>query len=117
MVKDVKALRARAMAAAFNDGHDVHQYGPSPLTWHPEAEKAIRAAIERALDVVLTEKTHPPMWGLWLNDPSGKYGPDKPFFEHGWSAEEAYVSALATYAVDGVTIDESRDPFILNPAK
>lgn len=58
--------------------------------------------------------TIPKMWGLWLHDPSGKYGPHKAFFEHGNTAEEAYASAIARYNVENVTIDTTQEPFVLN---
>lgn len=54
----------------------------------------------------------PPMWGLWLIDPSGKYGAHKPFMEHGESAEAALKSALARYRVQGATGDPTRKPFM-----
>jgi len=59
----------------------------------------------------------PPMWGLWLNDPSGKYGPHKVFAQYGETADEAYDMAIARYREPGVTRDESRRPFIINPAR
>lgn len=46
-------LRDRAIAAAFDDGNDEAQYGPSILTWHPNSEQAVRDAVNRALDVAL----------------------------------------------------------------
>lgn len=47
--------REKAMTAAFNDGNDAHQFGPSMLTYHPNMEQAVREAVDRALDVVLGE--------------------------------------------------------------
>lgn len=65
----------------------------------------------------MTDSTYrPPMWGLWLKDPSGKYGVHKVFAEYGETADAAYDSAIRRYAVPGVTRDPSRLPYIINPA-
>lgn len=65
----------------------------------------------------MTEEYRPPMWGLWLKDPSGKYGLHKVWAEYGETADAAYDSAIRRYAVPGVTRDPSRLPFIINPAR
>lgn len=59
----------------------------------------------------------PPMWALWLIDPSGGYGPHKPFAECGTTAEDAYASAIARYQpIEGsVTRDMTREPWLINP--
>jgi hypothetical protein len=59
----------------------------------------------------------PPMWGLWLLDPSGKYGRHKPFYEHAETAEAAVASAIARYQVSGVTVDPIRKPFLAQEAR
>ena len=76
-----------------------------------------RHLLPDAEPIVPAAPTIPPMWGLWLNDPSGWYGPHKPFYEHGATAEAAYASAIARYRVVGTTVDETREPFVLNPAR
>lgn len=65
----------------------------------------------------MAEEYRPPMWGLWLNDPSGKYGQHKVFAEYGETADAAYDSAIARYGVRGVSRDASRLPFVINPAR
>jgi len=59
----------------------------------------------------------PPMWALWLIDPSGKYGPHKYFAEHGETIDDAYASALARYQPAGrpATRDTTRKPRMINP--
>jgi len=56
------------------------------------------------------------MWGLWLIDPSGKYGPNKVFAEHGDTAEEAFASCASRYRHD-VQLDPRGGHFIINPAR
>jgi hypothetical protein len=61
----------------------------------------------------------PPMWGIWLIDPSGKYGPHKVFAEYGETADDAFNSCAARYRPGGadVTLDPELKPYLINPAR
>lgn len=59
----------------------------------------------------------PPMWGIYLEDPTGKYGPHKEFYEHGETLTDAEASTLARYRSPGTTIDSSRPGFLAQAAR
>lgn len=62
----------------------------------------------------------PPMWGLWLIDPSGKYGwPHKVFAMTGDTAEEAFRATQASYKPFGkqIELDQRHTPYVINPAR
>jgi hypothetical protein len=68
----------------------------------------------------MTETRIPPTWGVWLLDPSGKYGPHKVFAEHGETAADAATSAIARYKPNGggvCTLDAAGEPYMINPAR
>jgi hypothetical protein len=61
----------------------------------------------------------PPMWGLWLVDPSGKYGRHKVFAQTGETADEAFALAAARYrpVAGPIELDPDGRHFIINPAR
>ncbi|KQO98576.1 hypothetical protein [Leifsonia sp. Leaf264] len=61
----------------------------------------------------------PPMWGLTLIDPSGKYGQHNAFVEFGETAEEAMASAIGRYRPAGgghAAADPANPPYLMSPA-
>ncbi|BDZ52556.1 hypothetical protein GCM10025867_47970 (plasmid) [Frondihabitans sucicola] len=53
-----------------------------------------------------------PVWGIWLDDPTENFGSHRAFFEEGATADEAVVSALARYSVEGVSVMRGVAPFL-----
>lgn len=83
------------------------------------AADAVIAAGWRQSEILTEPATTriPPMWGLCLIDPSGKYGPHKTFYEYGETAPAAVASALARYDVAGTAVDPDRPPFLATAAQ
>jgi hypothetical protein len=65
-------------------------------------------------------RRRPPMWAVWLIDPSGKYGKKgrtgKAFFEYGETAAAAELTAIARYRVPGTTIDPEHPSLLASVA-
>ena len=59
----------------------------------------------------------PPMYGITLIDPSGRYGTHKLFCEHGESAADAEASAIARYRVSGTTVDPAHPTRLVGTAQ
>ena len=75
--------------------------------------------IQRSKTLLLHEAHFPtgymppcPVWGIWLDDPTGAFGSHQAFFEEGATAEQAVEHALARYDVDGVCVMPGVRPFL-----
>jgi hypothetical protein len=102
---------AEVIAGAMWDANGNRIGGPRTA-----ADAVLAAGWKKVMDDPLAPVSRrvPPMWGIWLIDPSGKYGAasGKVFHEHGETAADAERSALARYRVRGVVIDPERSTYL-----